>query len=491
MKLSIPIYNDVWMDNALENFYSLLNDYDLDNKLDINLRKDKLCINFENNDFKEVLEKIINNHKYYSCIKEQKENEIVEYKKDFIIIQHNRNGQHITLKPNLFKNTSKEISKLVDSMSEGSKTCVLCGSLFDKKYSSLNQSAYPLATKIKSLSGVRTYKNGQYYSFKDYNDSSCPICYLIGILGWFTEKVIYRNVQNDNNFLLFLPKLNNLHDLHEFKMDYSVLLNNTRRWSNIRVSPTNDLVENTFGKYSTLLCFYGKFLLVYGDIPDMEWNIMTIPKGKVKNIKISNFTFNEKILKIIKVFINEYYEEIYSLFDSIYVISDAKIDYELTHDLKENLANSFLKDNFRLFSKNFVIKKGKKFLFSKKKIDFFKYFNLFIEIWRIKPMGINEDDLKTIRSVANIISKVSIKNLSLFYKLDKVKNIGEFWSCLREISKKLISLELDKKLIKPSSLDDLIVLLKSNENNWKEIRDLLIIYSSMYYSINNGDYNEN
>ena len=280
--------------------------------------------------------------------------------------------------------------------------------------------------------------------------------------------------------------------MHEFKEDYSVLLNNNKRWSNILVSSNHDSVENTYGKYSTLLCFYGKFLIMYDDIPDIEWSLMSIPMGKVKNIKVYNFSFNYNILNIIKTFVNGFNQEIYSLFDSVYVINDDKIDNDLSNQVKENLAYTFLNNDFRFFSKNFVIKNGKKLIFSNKKIDFFKNFDLFIELWRIKPMGIDKSDLKTIKRVGNIISKVSKKNLSLFYKLDKVKDIGEFWSCLREISKKLVSQDMDKEYIKESSLDDLIVLLKSNENNWKEIRDLLIIYSSMYYSISNrGDNNGN
>ena len=488
----MPFYNDTWMDNALENFYSLLVENDYDNKLNINLNQDELCISVDENYLKDILINIIKNYKYYSCVKEEKDGEIIEYKKDFIIIQHNRVESSIILKPNLFKNPDDEIPKLLSTISDGSKICSLCGLSFNKKYDFLKQSVYPLSTKIKSLNGVRSYKNCEYFTFKDYNDSLCPLCYLIGILGWFTKGIIYRSFMKDNSFLLFLPKLNNLKELHEFKENYSYLLNNNRRWSNIRVSIDNDEIENTYGKFSTLLCFYGKFLLLYEDIPEINWDIFSIPNGKVKNIKTQTFSFNETILNIIKIFINDYCEDIYVLFDSIYITTDNKIDNDLSNQLKENLSESFLNNNFGFFSKNFIIKNGKKLIFSDKKIKFFKNFDIFIYLWRIKPMGIDVDDLKTIKSVANIISKVSIRNLSLFYKLDKVKNIEEFWNCLREISKKLVSPELDKEHIKETSLDNLIILLKNNEKNWKEIRDLLIIYSSMYYSISKrSDENEN
>ena len=108
-------------------------------------------------------------------------------------------------------------------------------------------------------------------------------------------------------------------------------------------------------------------------------------------------------------------------------------------------------------------------------------------------MSISEEDLKSIRSVGNIIAKVSVTNSSLFYKLDKIRSLDDFWGCLREISRKLVNSDIDKSKIREMSLDELVVLLKRNEDNWKEIRDLLIVYAAIYYSVasrggeNDGD----
>jgi len=99
-------------------------------------------------------------------------------------------------------------------------------------------------------------------------------------------------------------------------------------------------------------------------------------------------------------------------------------------------------------------------------------------------MGIPKENLDTIKSVGNIIAVASKNNLSLLYKLDKARNLSEFWSVLREISRKIVG--FDKKelaMIKPTALDNLIQLVKTYEDQWKEIRDLLVVYSSMYYSI--------
>ena len=99
-------------------------------------------------------------------------------------------------------------------------------------------------------------------------------------------------------------------------------------------------------------------------------------------------------------------------------------------------------------------------------------------------MGVPKERLDAIKSVGNIVAKASRKNPSLLYKLDKTRTIDELWSVLREISRKLIGFEdEDKKMIKPTALDEVIQLIKDHEDKWKEIRDLLVVYSSMYYSI--------
>lgn len=488
MEFKIPLFNDIWLDNALENFYSLLLEYD-DNNLNIVLNNDSLLISGDSTVFTKVLIEIIKNFKDYMYINEMKGNEKKEYKKDFIIIQSSRvnengqsdkKGRFISLKPKLFSNPEEEISKIMEYNKEGKRTCVFCGNSFDKKYDYIKQSNYPFATKIKSLSGVRSNNKGKYKLSKFYNDSACPICNLIGILGWVTNRIIYRSIPNDYSYI-FLPKSNDLIELNEFKNDYFPLLNNNRRWSNIKDFTSDDGVENTYGKFSTLLCFYNKFfIIVEDDDYDMGWGIISIPEGSVKNVQLIDYNIDEEILNIIKTFVQDYDEETYILFNSIHVLGDNV----LTNNIRENLAKAFLTDNFRDFTRNFVINKQNKLIFSSKKIDFFKYMNLLIKLWRMKKMGITEENLDTIRSVGNIISKVSKRNLSLYYKLDKVKNIEQFWSCLREISKKLVDPKIDKKFIRETSLDELCILLKNNESDWKEIRDLLIIYSSMYYSMN-------
>lgn len=103
-------------------------------------------------------------------------------------------------------------------------------------------------------------------------------------------------------------------------------------------------------------------------------------------------------------------------------------------------------------------------------------------------MGIPKERLDAIKSVGNIIAKASRNNASLLYKMDRVRTVDEFWSVLREIARKLPGMEeKDLKMIRPTALDELIQLVKgvveNNKEGWREVRDLLIVYSSMYYAI--------
>ena len=464
------------MDNALENFYYLLDTFDYNSEINLSLNENSLQISCENEVFEDVLVRIFENHKQFLCVNVINEEKLVkEVKKDFILIQQNKNTNEgnrevVNLKPKLFENPKEEVNKLVSLFGEGSNKCIFCGNFFNKKYGGLTQAAYPFTTKIKSLNGVRSYKNGEYYSFKEYNNSVCPLCFLIGQLGWLTDNLIYRTINNKS--FLFLPKLNTIEELNEFKSDYSTLLNN--------------------GKFSTLLCFYSKFFLISGEMPNVSWDIFEIPLGKLKNVKLIEFSFDDEILNIIKTFVDED-EDIFNLFNSILFFNNDSKDWNIINEIRENLSESFLKNDFRSFSKNFVLRKGGKITYSNNNIEFLKYFDLLITLWRLNPMSITEDDLKSIKSVGNIISKVSVLNSSLFYKLDKIRSIDDFWRYLSEVSRKLINPKINQKFIRKNAIEDLILLLKRNDNDWEEIKNLLIIYSAIQYSrdsLNDNESNE-
>jgi len=498
MEIKIPIYNDVWMDNAVENLYYLIEDSG--EEIDINLDKRELTVNTKNKDeLKSILSSIIQNSRNTLIVKHKnkKTGETKQIKKDFVLIQEGKKiGGIVAFKENIYAEPEKSAGEILDLIEkEGKRSCIVCGKTFFKPYKKLQQATYPFVTKIKSFSGVRTYKDGNFYSFKEYHDNFCPTCYLVGILEWLDTRIIYRTFPGDKSFL-FLPSFDNFEDLIEFKGEYEPLLNKSERYSNIRVNINEDKTEGTPGKFSTLLCFYEKFLLdiEYENVIGSDWAVMEVPFGSVKNIKFRILNLTDSILGVMKEFIGENEIRIYTdLIKEIYFFIDnpkgSPVDWDLTRKIREKLSESFLIDDFRGFAKMLLPRKGGKVGYSSETRENLE--NL-IYIWRWKKMGIPKESLSSIKGVGNIIAKVSKNNLSLLYKLDKTRTIEDLWSVLREISRKLVGLDIKKAKVRPTALDELIQLLKDNEKQWTEIRDLLVVYSSMYYAIGSrgGEGNE-
>ncbi len=494
LTIVMPIYNDPWMDNALENFYRILMGLE---SCKVKLFPDKVEIKIGDfPDFiNELSKKIVERRAYMIVIEKDKKTGIPkEIKKDYILIQEEKKvGGKVALKEEIYKpDKVNDIISQIFSVKEGAKRCILCGRSFDKSVKKLQQASYPLVTKIASLSGVRSYKDGQTLSLREYYDNVCPLCYLIGILAWTDNAFVYRTFPGEKS-LLFLPRFSNLKKLHEFKqmtLDNGIL-NPNARYSNIRVSKGEEDVENTPGKYSTLLCFYEKFIENSADdIMANNWTILHIPFGSVKNIKIDDIDICEGVIGIIR----EIYVEgrvanyVYSeLIKNIYFFSENKkgTDWDITYDIREQLSKYFLLDDFKNFTNYMLPRKGGYVFFSSETRSGLEEL---IYVWRWKKMGVPKEKLEVIKSVGNIVAKVSKNNASLLYKMDKVRNVEEFWSVLREVARKMpVMDEKTLAMTKPTALDDLIYLVKEmneqNKNAWEEIRDLVVIYASMYYSL--------
>jgi hypothetical protein len=437
---------------------------------------------------------VLNKRQNLIVIGEDKKTKVrKEFKKDHIMIQEETKiGGKVVLKEEIYKpeKTSEIVSKIF-SLNEGKNTCILCGRRYDKSVKKLQQANYPFVTKIASLSGVRSYKDGRSLSLKEYYDNLCPLCYFMGILEWTDEALVYRIFPGEKSYL-FIPYFEKLRDLHNFKKlcIYSGILNNSERYSNIKVNPNVQDVEHTPGEYSTLLCFYEKFVENATDeILASDWAILHIPFGAVKNVKIDFLNINEGILGIIRELKESgRLERIYSdLMRKMYFYSQNKnsTDWDTTRQIQENLSKYFLLDGFRSFTNGLLPRKGGYVFFSS---EVRQYLEELIFEWRWKNMGVAKEKLDAIKSVGNIVAKISENNASLLYKMDKVRNIEEFWSVLREISRKLPGLkDEDLRKIKPTALDDVIQLTKDvvegNKDGWKEVRDLIVVYASMYYSL--------
>ncbi len=475
------------MDNALENFYRILTRVQEEiESLEIELTHEKLSFSFENFEmFKEALISEIQ-HKYKNMIvmdRDKKTGAKKEVKKDFILLQEGKKeGGIVRLKEKIYN--WNELPKILEfafkENKKREKRCIMCGRAHKKNFE-LKQAVYPLVTKTKSLSGVRTVK-----SLPEYHKNLCPLCYLLGALEWTDEATIYRTVRDDNMTYLFLPVFESLEELNIFKEStlYSGILNRSGRYTNLLVRPNSDEFENTPGEYTTLLAFYEKFIQNASENACQEWAVLHIPLGKVKNVKLETIRVSEGILSVINELIQNSqlpYQMLKGIFFNVKTEKGYQADWNFTNELREGLAKAFLFDNFREFSKLLLPRKGG---FVSLSSEARAVFEELIYLWRWRRLGIPKEKLDVIRSVGNIVAKLSLENPSLLYKLDKTRNLEEFWSVLREISRKMAGLEKEElREIKPTAIDELVVLVKENENIWKELRDLLVVYSSMYLAV--------
>ena len=502
--ISIPIYNNPWFDNGLITFYNLLKSIDED--IDINLKMTSEQISFDINDKQEFLDQLLVEIKNVQneLIVDGEDDEGVdkEIKKDFLILQEGKKIEgKVRFKERFYDNEKREgfISDLIDILNKknGKRNCIVCSRQYNvkgekvKRYLKLKQSINPLSTKIKSLSGVRSYKNERFLKFsKTYHDNLCPICYIAGVLNWANRSIIYRTFISDGYSYVLLPNMNDLTSLKEFRDSYYNLLNSENRYSNIKVKPDKNDTENTSGKFSTLLCFYEKFLFKTGIKPTCtDWEIMKVPLGNVKNVTTTHVSVNEGLLQILKTLFVEEKTQIYKKFiDNITFFKDSSseegqnADWDITNNLKENLSRYLLEENFDNFSRTLLPKHGGYIGYSSEAKETLEKL---LKEWRLKKMSLKMEDLEYVKKVGNIIAKTSGSAPTLLYKIDKARNFGDLLDALRQVSRKMAGLEKEeiKGKISPGALDDLISILKSNEENWKEIRNMLVIYSSMYYSI--------
>jgi len=206
LEIEIDTYRDSWMDNGLENFFRMLNNLEsCDAEItDISVR---LKIKDRKEFIKELTRAILDKRQNLIVIeKDRKTCEIKEIRKDHLILQEEKKvGGKVTFKEDLYKpeKTAEIVSKIFD-LKKRKNICILCGQAFDKAVKKLRQANYPFVTKIASLSGVRSYKDGKVLSLKEYYDNLCPICYLIGILEWTDDAIIYRTLPGDKSFCSYL-----------------------------------------------------------------------------------------------------------------------------------------------------------------------------------------------------------------------------------------------------------------------------------------------
>ena len=521
--IEIKKYNDVWLDNGLVNLFSIFkniqeNNFEETILSDLKIFDDKIKFSFDDQ------EKLIK--KLSKEIKAKRENLILnveskqekkEIKKDFILIQEGKKIQgKVKLKENIYtpEKTELLLKEMFASMDSGNNKCTFCNRTFNKKFKKIQQASYPFVTKIRSLSGVRS---GDGIKLAEYFSDYCVLCYLSGILEWTDESLIYRSIPGKVSFLI-LPNSNSLKYLRKIKKQYVNILNNDARWCNIKVdiqkSNNENEVESPYGKFSTLLSFYESFIATAQEVVkknEILWYIIEIPSGAVKNLKYYEINFEETILKLFNKAITKRHYIYRNFIKNFYAfnIDEKKSlrNFDEENELREKLCEAIGNNNFHMFAMSFIPKKGYRIGMKK---EAFETLETILKIWRMGEMEEKEQDkfLKMIKESGRSLAKLIDNKLSLFFKLEKTKNKSEFFKVIQEITRRLFidkdkflagsyekyekekkqaqekGKEFKKKWINSYQIDALIECVQDDQSSFQDIKNLILIYTSLNFGRN-------
>ena len=510
-EFNIRNFSDVWLDNGLATFSKILKRLNEDDEEDIVEKVDisPFDMNYSFSNKRRFTESLSN------VIKGKIEDMIVEIddkntgakkevKKDHILIQEKKKiGGKVAFKEDIFDKNKTEniVSTIYENLEEGDKTCFFCGRKFKFNIKKLQQASYPFVTKIKSLSGVRSGKD---IKLTEYITDYCPQCYLLGVLEWLDNSMIYRTIPRGKSIII-LPQMEKLDELVKLKNSYIGILNNTKRWSNIKIAIDKDDVENTPGRYTTLISFYENFIReIHPDKRANHWFIIEIPTGSVKNPKYYEIIFEETILNLFyELILKEhslFYREFVKVFYAFY--NDPKKgtrDFDREHVLHEQLCQAVTDNNFNLFCNAFLPRKGVHIGITN---EAYKILGKIIKIWRLKEMSEESRDkfLEIVKSAGNSIASLIGNRVSLFFKLEKSKNSSELLKVLQEVTRRLTidkdkfetnyekykGLEETKKrktqYINTYNLDKVIeTIVKSQDNKkiFEDTKNIILIYASL------------
>lgn len=494
MEITLPIQHDPWMINSIETLYRLVNDI---KGCNAKMYQDHLKIEIQDVTvfIKNLADRIRSmQDQVIFCIKLDDKGQKRYVKKSFVLIQYGKAEKRNVLKDKLYTDTEQRLNDIFSKMESGTKTCVLCGRSYKKKIDNLKQAVYPFVTKIRSLSGVR--------SMKDYYSNICPLCYLSGTIEWLDEGIVYRcflGPAGRTHSVVFLPFEMDLKKLNEAKERYIDQLDGQdQQVSNVlKIINTKEGEKSipTEGENTTALKFFETFIKrILGELKEeqkessslldkiervflKQWSMLIIPSGTVKNVKYRPLILDDETVALFVELQREGTGVYSDIVEKLSVIGkEGRIAYDNTNDLRENAAKCIIENKFRKFSRIFLPKK--------KEISFFgelDHLDRLIYFWRLRKMGL-EQELENLKKAGQTLAQLLESHLSILYAMDKAKNKQEFFRAFEQASKRLIGLDVkERKKVYPVPLEGVAdLIITSDENQWKEIRDALIIYASVY-----------
>jgi hypothetical protein len=492
MKVTLPIQHDTWMLNGTETLYRLLQDIEgcqariYNDMVEIDIQDKEAFLRNLADRIESARDLII------FCTKLDDKGQKRYVRKDFVLIQYGKAGDRNVLREKIYLETDRRLAQIFSDLEPGKRTCVLCGRTYKRKVDNLKQAVHPFATKIKSLSGVRT--------MKENFDNICPLCYLVGTVQWLDEGMVYRcfvGPRNRTHSVVLLPFEMDLKKINEAKKRYIEVLNGqNQQVSNIMRIGKGEKLLPTEGENTTFLKFFEEFIdRIMKDFKEEElefdmlfemvertfckqWSMLVIPSGTVKNVKYKPLVLEDETVALLAQLQREGTKIYDHILEKISVMKKEKVTaFDDTNALREDAAEFVIENDFRRFSKIFLPKKNKVVFFGN-----VSHLDRLICLWRLRKMGL-EQNLEALKGAGESLAKLVGDHLSILYSMDKAKTRADFLRAFEQASKRIIGPDAKGKKVYPIPLENVAdLIIKSDENQWKEIRDALIIYTSINLS---------
>jgi len=522
MKIRIPIYHDVWMDNGIENLHRIFVSIQKQEKgiLQADVESDRLEVEvFNSKRLKELLKHAIKTSRdNYIFYWDEDSNTKVKLnkKKAFVAIQYASKDQKAgrnKLKEKIFRDEDidqvlEELLEELEEFESGKKreTCVLCGRPYHVSISNLHQAVYPFSTKIKSLSGVRTKvsPSGIMSGMTENYKRLCPICYLVGTLEWTDPAIIYRSfiggkTPGERFSVILLPSESNLAKLKEVKESYRPQIEPLaqEKVSNIRVRIRGREGEQRrppIAKFTLLLGFLENFLRDYAAKKEVldyyncrrkiseNWIALEVPEGQVKDIRTYPHIVGNDFLRLLITLIESEYCPYHDFLGPLWLrdSEDKPADPAIQDEVKEELACSLITDNFDSFASNFVPRRRTSLVIYPSVKETLEQI---IKEWRWHKMGLKEEDLEVVKKAARVVAKAGENSLSILYKLERARNLTELLDALTQVSHKIIGMESKQlRYLSMDSVERLVEMLHSTGDDpqaFKDLRNTLVIFASV------------
>ncbi|MBU7039075.1 MAG: hypothetical protein HXS52_14195 [Theionarchaea archaeon] len=492
MKVTLPIQHDTWMLNGTETLYRLLTDIEgcqaviHDDMVEIDIHDKEVFLRNLAHRIESKRDLVI------FCKKFDEKGQERYVRKDFVLIQYGKAGDRNVLREKIYLETSQRLGQIFSDLEPGKRTCVLCGRTYKKKVDNLKQAVHPFATKIRSLSGVRT--------MKENFDNICPLCYLVGTVQWLDEGMVYRcfvGPRKRTHSVILLPFEMDLKKTNEAKRRYLQVLNGqNQQVSNIMRIGKDEKLMPTEGENTTFLKFFEEFIdRIMEDFKEEElefdvffetvertfckqWSMLVIPSGTVKNVKYRPLVLEDETVTLLAELGREGTKMYDHILERISVMRKEKVTaFDETNALREDAAKFAIENNFRRFSRIFLPKKNKVVFFGN-----IRHLDRLICLWRLRKMGL-EQELEALKGAGESLAKLVGDHLSILYSMDKAKTRADFLRAFEQASKRVIGPDAREKRVYPIPLEKVAdLIIESDENQWKEIRDALIIYTSISLS---------